>query len=117
MTIPVIHKRIFHSVAFLFLMLLFMLYHKGAEYFMAGSGSFIFLLAAMLLSVLDVKPLMLLLTASLPVAIEMGLQGTGIEVILPAEPLEGLLFVVYIFRYFTGRQKPDVAFLLHPITL
>jgi putative inorganic carbon (HCO3(-)) transporter len=117
MTIPVIHKRIFHGASFLFLLLLFLLFQKGTGYFMTASGCIVFMVTALMLSVLDVAPFMLLLTASLPLAVGMGLQGTGVRIILPAEPLEGLLFVVYLLRYFTGRQKPDRAFLFHPVTL
>ena len=84
---------------------------------MAGSSAVIFLITAVLISFLDIQPLVLLLVATLPLSWKLALGGGGVQVIFPGEMLEGLLFCVYILRYFTGRQKINPGFFRHPLTI
>lgn len=44
------------------------------------------------------------------------IEGIGVDLYLPTEPMLGLLFIIYLLRYFGG-FRTDLRILRHPVTL
>lgn len=113
----ILPKRIFYSIAFLFLIALLGLFMFDDNRAYIVSGIISFFVISLAISFTRVEPFLLLLVISLPVSFQMSLPQGGSTIIFPSELLCGLLFVVYFLRFFTANQQIDYKIIFHPITI
>lgn len=111
------NKKIFFLLSGCFIIAQILLLHYNESIYLAGGLIPVVLLIILLLSFSDIRPFYIFLILCIPFSIKTNLLETDIQMLFPGEFVEGIFFIVYVLRYFTGKQKFDPAFFFHPVTL